>query len=442
MSEDINERKNWLRRIQEGSWEPEILISGIVIYGLFQIIPLLDELHFCLDNYSYRVFSGGNVDSMLIALLKFSTWLLIAGFISHLLFRSVWIAFIGLSYVYKDGVDMNRLKYPELYKKTLRKSSDYKKQIMKLEKICSSIFALSFLFFMWILGIGLFLGLFAVGLAIWISFYPDRTDFDILSTISTTLLLTFLIDLVTLGGLKRIPYLRKIYYPFYRVFSWISLSFLYRNIYYGFVSNHKKWKVGLILLLFVSFAFIAISMIRTNDYTPGNAIELYPDDSSEYYLDYSHYWSMAGGDYSKYISIPNLKVRGEILEVFVVHTPAYEDEQIRPGCDYEAKSEREDLNSDSLIMSCLTGFYQLQLNDSTLSPEYFYFSNKETHQDGLLTYIDISGLETGMHAINLKYNLYKNSEGKKELRSIATLKFYKLPEDEVSDNRGLTGERK
>jgi hypothetical protein len=216
---------------------------------------------------------------MLIALLKFSTWLLIAGFVSHLLFRSVWIAFIGLSYVYKDSVNIDRLKYPELYKKVLRRSTDYKKQIMKLEKICSSIFALSFLFFMWILGIGLFFVLLASGLAIWINYYPNRNDFTILNHVLTALLFAFLIDLVTLGGLKRIPFLRKIYYPFYRLFSWISLSFLYRNIYYGFISNHNKWKVGLILLVCVSLAFTSISLIRMNNYSPGNAIELYPDNS-------------------------------------------------------------------------------------------------------------------------------------------------------------------
>jgi hypothetical protein len=124
-----------------------------------------------------------------------------------------------------------------------------------------------------------------------------------------------------------------------------------------------------------------------------------------------------------------MKVSGPLLEVFVVHTPAFEEDQIKPGCGYDSKSEIDDLNVDSLIMGYLTAFYQLELNDSILSPEYFYMSNKKTHQDGLMSFIDISDLKTGMHKITLKYDLYKNSKDENELREISTVKFYKLPID-------------
>ena len=35
----------WLKRIQEQSWEPEILISGIVLFALTQFPPLIREAH-------------------------------------------------------------------------------------------------------------------------------------------------------------------------------------------------------------------------------------------------------------------------------------------------------------------------------------------------------------------------------------------------------------
>jgi hypothetical protein len=51
-------KKDWLKRLQNESWEPEILISGIVIYGLFKVFPYLEELHRYLENYGSAFFRG------------------------------------------------------------------------------------------------------------------------------------------------------------------------------------------------------------------------------------------------------------------------------------------------------------------------------------------------------------------------------------------------
>ena len=45
------EKPAWLNELQQKSWEPEILLSGIVLYGMFQIPDLLDSfLEFGNDN--------------------------------------------------------------------------------------------------------------------------------------------------------------------------------------------------------------------------------------------------------------------------------------------------------------------------------------------------------------------------------------------------------
>jgi hypothetical protein len=71
------DQKNWLQRLQEGSWEPEILISGIVLYGLFQLFPLIAELDHYLEHYGLIIFSGGNINENITALLTVSVvWLI------------------------------------------------------------------------------------------------------------------------------------------------------------------------------------------------------------------------------------------------------------------------------------------------------------------------------------------------------------------------------
>jgi hypothetical protein len=180
---DAPEGGNWLRRLQEGSWEPEILISGIVLYGLFQIPPLVDQLNFYLEHYGGMIFSRGSVNDNVAMLLHISTAWLIFGFISHLLFRSVWAAFVGLSYVYQDGPRPDKLKYPARFQNRLNRQRDFKPQIIKLEKVCSTLFSLSFLLFMNIVGLVFCFLVISSLIALWLHFFLEATDFSLLNII-------------------------------------------------------------------------------------------------------------------------------------------------------------------------------------------------------------------------------------------------------------------
>ncbi len=175
MKKENKKATSWLKRIQEGSWEPEILISGIVLYGLFQIPSLIDQLYIYLENYSYAILDNG-LNLTLTSLLKISTVWLVIGFISHLFFRSVWAAFVGLSFVYKRGVQIEKLQYPHLFKKHLSKNNDYKNQIIRLEKICSTIFSISFLIFMWVVGLGFALIVLGGILILFIEIFPNNSQ--------------------------------------------------------------------------------------------------------------------------------------------------------------------------------------------------------------------------------------------------------------------------
>ena len=159
MADDLKTQhyKNWLQRIQEQSWEPEILISGIVLFSLFQIPPYIEQANEYLNLYSVLMFTRGNVDEVLAAVLLTANYWLIFGFATHLMGRSIWAAFVGLSYVYVDGVNMDRLKYPKKYLNLIQKTADYKRLIVRLERFCSTVFAASFLLFMCTLGIFCFI---------------------------------------------------------------------------------------------------------------------------------------------------------------------------------------------------------------------------------------------------------------------------------------------
>jgi len=218
--EDHKKNPSWLKRIQEGSWEPEILISGIVLFGLFKNYPLLGDLNYFLEMNSGKIFSDATANEMLTAILKFANIILVIGFLSHILFRSVWAAFVGLSYVYKSGVQYENLKFPDKYIRDIKKSGDYTRQIIKLEEICSVIFAISFLVFMWVAGLAVFAFIVASGIGIFQSIFTGYYDYIIFNNIVALLIILVLVDFVTLGGLRKIPYFNKVYYPLHKLAGW------------------------------------------------------------------------------------------------------------------------------------------------------------------------------------------------------------------------------
>ncbi|MGJ3235596.1 hypothetical protein [Marivirga sp.] len=418
----------WLKRIQEGSWEPEILISGIVLFGLFKIYPLIGEFNYFLDNNSYSIFSGTSVNESISSILKYANIVLIFGFVTHLLFRSVWAAFVGLSYVYPKGINFENLKYPYLYKQHIKKGSDYQLHIIKLEKVCSTLFAISFLIFMWLLGLVFFLGLVTLFIEV-ASQIIGSSNFEIgfVDDIIYVLTVVMILDLVSMGGFKRIPYVNKVFYPLYRFSGWITLSFLYRNIYYGLISNHKKWKISLVLIFFFILSFFMVIFLQFRDFASVRSIALAPYESPEYGLKEDMYRSkVQNGFYSKYMHIEDYIIDKAYLELFIVHSTRFEKDWIMPACNYEIQKEQEGIAYDSLKMSCLEKFYGVVLDGNLLEDDFIYQRNSQTGQDGLLSIIDISHLKKGKHHIDLYYDFYNQEEDSTYHQNSSRLTFYKV----------------
>ena len=363
MDED-SEKKSWLKRLQYDSWEPEILISGIVIFGLFKILPSVENLGAYLNFYGGRFFTAGNVDDNIIALIEISISWLIAGFTIHLLLRSIWVAYIGLSYLQGDHVDIKQLKFKERFNKHIYQKFQYDKLIEKLEGACSSVFSLSFLFFMNVLGFIFLFSIFGFFVFIWIQFFPEKTDFTVLSVILLILFIINIIDYLSLGILKRIPYVNKIYYPIYRFISFITLAPLYKNIYYSFILIFKKRTVILFLLGFIlitAFSFVNKTITQEEGYFYRGTL-LRPFENKENVLEPENYLDQYNGKISKTLWIPSQTINSNYLEAFVVHTSQWEEEHIKPLCQFNKLVKANPQQKDSIKISCLKKFYQLKID--------------------------------------------------------------------------------
>lgn len=414
-------QNKWLRRVQEQSWEPEILISGIVLFALFQIAPGLKAFFDYLDSYSYAAFSSSNADESLKAVLLTANYWLIAGFTTHLIFRSVWVAFVGLSYVYKDGVKLEQLKFQKPYRKILEKNSDYVKNILFLEKVCSSVFAISFLLFMLTIGVFFFLLIIAIILGTTYSIFPEVIlEYDhLIDPVLSVILIIYFFDFITLGLFKRIPYFSKMYYPYYRLMGFLTLAPLYRNIYYGFVSNHKRWKVALGMITFIMISTVMIFNLREENNLL-NALELSINGADETNIYHGHYNNLMGDDPSQEIQIPSDVVSGQSLSCFIVANSAIEQKYLLKNCDFDSLAKLDAIDLDSLRLHCLSSFYKLRIDQKMIAAKFFYHKKQATNQEGVMAYLDLSTFGRGVHYLKLIHQVRDSIQ-----QTAAVVQFYK-----------------
>jgi hypothetical protein len=201
----------------------------------------------------------------------------------------------------------------------------------------------------------------------------------------------------------------------------LTLAPLYRKIYYTFITNHRKWKVFLFLAVFSLITFISTLVVKGDFY---NGIELRPNDYADNVISPIYFLDEAEGELSKVLWMPSQKIGTQILEAFVVHMPAFEDD-IKSLCDYNKSLNNDSLNKDEIKLNCLNQFYDLRLNDQTITSQFFYTKSIKTGQDGLKYFIPIDSLERGRHTIKLYYNFYNKGKDTIYKNLWAKTEFYK-----------------
>jgi hypothetical protein len=216
------EFRKWLDKLQQESWQLELLISGFAIFGLVSAINLLDAKGAAAA--ATEIFGFAAVWGVAIICVTI--------FIFNLVLRGLWIGAIGLRNVSGD-IDYDTLNYSEKFTKYLkRKVGSFDRYISRLENYCSILFSVTFLLVFYVIG---FMAVFAaIGLLISLvknmEFIPDniskiiRIGIAILFGLSA---LIVFIDFMGQGFLKKKKWPTKLYFPIYWVFSKLTLSFLY-----------------------------------------------------------------------------------------------------------------------------------------------------------------------------------------------------------------------
>ncbi|HHM21884.1 MAG TPA: hypothetical protein ENJ20_07650, partial [Bacteroidetes bacterium] len=134
----------WLNKLQRESWELELLVSGFSIFLLLGALKSLRDAKASVSLAS-QYSEGDNILTFGYAFLVAACFFIIINLILHVLLRGIWISTIGLRYVSGD-IDFDSLRLAPKFDRLLRKKvTGFDRYILNLEKICSVLFAFTFL---------------------------------------------------------------------------------------------------------------------------------------------------------------------------------------------------------------------------------------------------------------------------------------------------------
>jgi hypothetical protein len=416
MSNDYKSKsfKDWLTKLQQESWQLELIISGFAIFGLFTAFGPM-KMAFDIAQHEQKAYQA-----IILAIGIAASSILILNLILHVVLRGLWIGALGLRYISGD-IDYENLKYSEKFSGHLKKRvGSFDKYIGTLENYCSILFAVSFLLIFYVIAFFLvILTLFAV---VTLILESDTLPENVSKIIGIPLiifvllgaLLTF-IDFITQGFLKKKKWISKIYFPIYWVFSYITLSFLYRPLVYNFLDNKFGRRLSMALLPFYFLIIVIISFsYEKSNYINENNIR------SSNFLNNRNYEThlLKEDDFIRVASIQSKVITDPYLKLFRVYNESVENRIFHYHPSLKPKEDKRGLNSNITLFSdrsfttreqdSLSNVYLKVFNkthevyiDSIQYPHDFIFSKNKNKQLGFETYINLKGLSEGKHILRL-----------------------------------------
>ena len=423
MEKDKSTIQVWLDKLQQESWQLELIISSILLFILGSFDDKIPDL--IIKYNTNEGFNFAFVVAVIVPLLLF----LKSNLIGHILLRGLWVGCIGLRSISKN-IDHESFGYAGKFDRFLQsKMPPFDGYTEKLERICSIIFSYSFLMAFHFLSFAIFITIIQVlnyfGWGLLAGTNAEPVLIIVMFILIISGILNF-IDFITIGKLKKAKYSSYWFYPFYRIYNIFSLAFLYRPLHYNFISNNLGRKYMLLMIPYMFFLAFAGNEVNFNEY-------IYipkKEDRSNWVLE-GYYDSLRGKSSINLASIDKLfynenepiklflrvddnEETNQLIETLCPNITAYNRRPyiIKPfntltitmrdyyrtqvsAKDHKAKIENS--------LSCVSKMYEISIDSTQLeSIDYVFYQHPNAGEKGILTAINIDQLENGKHNLIIK----------------------------------------
>ncbi len=425
MSNDYKNKnfKQLLDKLQQESWQLELIISGFAIFGLFTAFPQIDSaLKIAQNDKHIYAF-------VLLLVAYIACYILIFNLLVHVILRGLWIGALGLRYISGD-IEFDKLNYQNKFTNYLKKKIvSFDRYVASLENYCSVLFATSFLLIFYVISITIIIVSFVLVATYILSNdnLPEgfRTVLGIILMliISIGSFLVF-IDFITQGYLKKKKWLSKIYFPFYWIFSFLTLSFLYRPLVYNFLDNKFTKR----LILFLIPIYIVISIFSSVNYQKSNYLSS-AKLNSKLHIDNREYEDLRikENDFVKTASIQSKVITQPYIKFFNVfkenvenriynYNPSLKPEEDNRGfkignnISINRSISRKKRDSLAIVyLKTVNEMYHIKIDTIQYKTDFLISKNKQ-NQTGFETYIPTNKLSEGKHILKLFRKRIRNKD--------------------------------
>lgn len=418
-----NNLKDWLSNLERESWQLELIVSAIAIFLLYTVkgeVPNI-ALEWSNNPFENRLIQELSTNAFFI--IEQSVVVLLIALLIHLVLRGLWIGMLGLRSVTKE-VRAEHFNYGTFF--TEKIFSSYKgldQIIINLDKWCSLIFSFSFLFIFSLFSAFLYFCSLAI-ISYLTSFLIKMGEanfyvflYIIINFIYLILGLLYAFDFLTLGLLKRNNFIGKIYYPIYKFFGFITLAFLYRDIYYTLISSIKKRYF--FLFVPVALGIIFFSSIDVNFF------DHFLQGKQSHSIINKYYDSLrTEQDWVGRISVPSRIINQTYLPVFLRYYPkdknllSEECEEVdvvfnnsffnNPILNIGKKRPEKPLSTKEQL-NCLNDLYEISVNDELIENiDLHFYQHPNKGEKGVEFLLSTHNWSAGKNTLQVKKKKLSN----------------------------------
>lgn len=428
--------KKWLDKLQEDSWHIELIITGFSLFGLVNLLDFLSDKIIEVRHLQ-------NPQTVLVYIwIKTAAWVLIFNLCIHVIARGLWVGCLGLRSV-SGEIDFKALNYSPKFTSFLEKKvGSFDRYILRLENFCSSLFAITFLLLFYLISLFIF-----IIILVQISSLIEGENVYLSNALKTILIVLFvgaiinLIDFFGVGWLKKRKWTSKLYFPVYRFFSLVTLSFLYRPLIYNLLDHKQGRRISAMLVP----VYLIIFIISGYNYKASSFLANY-EKTTHNFINFENYEDqLEGKKFASNLLIPSKVIEKPYLDVFYRFKDNIEDTLVKYNAFLDSLKTSKNLKrgyastwinisvnplkEDEKIkildeyLQTFNELYALKINDSFVETR-FVLTKKQNKQLGFQAVLPIQHLKAGAQLLTLYFQ--PQSINQKE-KLLITLPFWYYP---------------
>lgn len=424
MKDDQGSSSNdWVRP----TWEIELIISGALIVTLFQMPQVVNST---FQNQIIHV----SRDIILLPVLvfvvcKYVINALIATFVVHFFVRSFWVGILGLERAYPDGIQWEKLPLGPLFMPFYRASvMDLTRLKEQADRLASMLFSVLFIVlpsFAWLS----LLGLVCVPISMLLKslmFHSAALDDVYKGTILSLMAIIMLPGMacsiwdnrLKKSGREPSPHSRafRLARLFMKLGFYVTLGFMTAPAILVFKTHMSKIRmVVCVVALAVFFPLtLIVDVMLISDEFKLESYVFFPHDAGEYGMSFQHYENLKQeGEKPRWPTIQSDVIRDDYLRLFLPFRAVDGNYVVREHCPdlmpfredgliIGERDESEDPEHVKRVLACLSGLYEVSVDDRELDLDPTFFTHPETAVRGLIAYVDVRDLSPGRHLLTVK----------------------------------------